>query len=197
MVSSWSVTNGLPFAPHKSHVLTIGKQLGAAYYVKLDCVSEVRDLGFLFDNRLCFDRHIRSIFSKAFSRTHSLFKALKTTGSFVLIKAYKTYVRPIVECGTTVFNPHLRKDIMLPEGVQNNFTRKLVTRCSGVDYHYIYHYIPCGVVRQKMFGLPSLESRRQRNDLVMASKIITGPVSTLPPSLNFYLHVLGGGSSKT
>lgn len=68
--------------------------------------------------------------------------------------------RSIVECGTTVFNTHLKKGIRLFKGLQNNFTRnlRLVARCSDV----CYRYIPCDLVSRKMFGLARLESRRQK-----------------------------------
>ena len=65
---------------------------------------------------------------KALFRTYNIFKALKTKDPKVLIKAYKTYVRSVVENGTTVFNPYKRKDIEFLKSVQNNFTRKLVMR---------------------------------------------------------------------
>lgn len=62
---------------------------------------------------------------------------VRTTDSSVLIKAYKTYVRPLVESGTIVSDPYLNNDVGLLEGVQNNSVRKLVARCSAVYYRYI------------------------------------------------------------
>lgn len=173
-VCAWAEKNALPLAPRKIKVLCLGSNKFPPPYrignLKLQVVSEMRDLGFLVSDKLSFLPHLKTIHSKALARTYSLFKALKTRDVGTLVKAYKTYVRPLVESGTTVFSPSLKKDINLLESVQNNFTRKLVLRCSGIDYRFI----PNGEERRKMFELPSLRSRRLRNDLVMAYKILTG-----------------------
>lgn len=39
----------------------------------------------------------------------AVFKALTTTNSSILLKAYKTYVRSILDYGTPVFNPYSHK----------------------------------------------------------------------------------------
>lgn len=109
----------------------------------------------------------------AHARIYNLFKALRTKDPQVLVKAYKTYVRPVVENGTAVFNPFLKKDIARLENVQNNFTRKLVLRCSGLPYSDI----PNGVERRQRLDLPSLKSRRDKYDLLLAFKILHGITS--------------------
>lgn len=106
---------------------------------------------------------------KANYRIYNLFRVLKSNIPEVYIRAYKTYVRPIVESGTTVFNPTRKKDIDLLESIQNSFTRKLMMRCFPVSYDMV----PNGPQRSELFGLPSLVSRRRRADLIMMFKILT------------------------
>ena len=148
-------------------MFVIGAAFEAVRYhigdISLQPVDEVRDLGFFFDRRLNFDRHYKTLVSKAMHRTYNLFKATTSRNASILIKAYKTYVRPIVECATTVFSPCKKKDINFLETVQNNFTRKLAMRCSGLSYRFV----PSGIERNKCFGLQSLKARRKVNDLMM------------------------------
>lgn len=148
--------------------------------VTLETTADIRDLGFLISKDLSFDLHHKALAKKANYRIYNLFKALKSRDPQILLRAYKTYVRPMVECGTTVFNPSKRKNILLLENVQNSFTRKLMMRCYGNNYYQM----PNGAERAEMLGLPSLFIRRKRADLLMMFKILTGRVSINP--LNFF-----------
>jgi hypothetical protein len=40
-----------------------------------------------------------------------------------VVKLYKSYIRPIIEYTNDVWNPYLRKDIKLLEGVQRSATK--------------------------------------------------------------------------
>lgn len=176
-VVTWSLQWGLPLAADKTKLFCIGKDLHSFEYKigpdKLERVHEVRDLGFRFNDKLSFETHYKFICSLAIRRTYNLFKVLRSENARTLVNAYKSYVRPLVETGTSVFSPHKKKDIALLECVQNNFTRKLAMRCSGLGYQFI----PNGVYTRLLYGLQSLRSRRLRNDLLMAFKILTGRVS--------------------
>lgn len=195
-VYAWSVEWELPLAANKSKVLIIGnnRTYSTNYTVgseTLEIVNEVNDLGFRFNEKLSFDAHYKYIVCRALHRTYNLFKAVRSRNPATLIKAYKTYVRPLLETGTTVFSPYKKKDIDLLESAQNNFTRKLAMRCSGLSYEFI----PDGVTRRRVFGLPSLFSRRKRNDMVMAFKILTGRASLCSSSLFSVANSRTRGSS--
>ena len=175
-VECWAGHWNLPLNAEKTTVLTIGKvnhdrvyQLG---HTRLSKVQNVRDLGYFFSKDLSFTEHYKMLVKKALFRTYNIFKALKTKDPKVLIKAYKTYVRSVVENGTTVFNPYKRKDIEFLESVQNNFTRKLVMRTCSSNYSSI----PNWRSRNEQLGLEPLYRRRIKNDLIMAFKILTGKV---------------------
>ena len=80
------------------------------------------------------------------------------------MKAYKTFVRPILEYGSSVWNPYLIADIDKIESVQRNFTKKICFRSSIPFSSY--------KDRLKKLSLHSLEYRRLQNDLIMVYKII-------------------------
>lgn len=82
-------------------------------------------VGFAYNSKLDFSEHYKVICGRANARTYQLFKGLTTKNKETLTKAYKIYIIPLVECGTTVFAPHKVKDIEAIEKVQNNFSRKV------------------------------------------------------------------------
>ena len=142
-------------------------------------VSTMRDLGFIIDESLNFADHCKRISRLAKRRTFNLFKSLKVKKQDLLVKLYKTYVRPIVESGCTVFNSD-KGAVKALESVQNDFTRKLFMRKGG----YTYCKVPSSEVRNRILGLKSLISRRDTFDLVMVHKILTGQIGLKP--CNFY-----------
>ena len=74
---------------------------------------------------------------------------------------YKTIVRPHLEYATTVCTPLFKKDMIAIENVQRRAT-KLVTNVKNLSYPE----------RLRKLGLPSLEYRRERADLVEVYKIM-------------------------
>ena len=80
-----------------------------------------------------------------------------------LIRAYKTYVRPLVESNTVIWSPTAIGDVDLLERVQRKFTKKL-PGMQNLPY----------TERLKLLNLDSLELRRLRVDLIWCYKIIFG-----------------------
>ena len=74
---------------------------------------------------------------------------------------YKTIVRPHLEYATTVCTPLFKKDMIAIENVQRRAT-KLVTSIKNLSYPE----------RLRKLGLPSLEYRHERADLVEVYKIM-------------------------
>lgn len=185
-IEKWATTWELPLAAEKSHCLVIQSKHqhnSPTYKLKdtdLKHVENTRDLGFHISSDLSFDSHYKAIVKKANYRIYNLFKQLKTNDSLALLRAYKTYIRPVLESGTSVFNPFKKKDIALLESVQNNFTRKLFLRCFGTNYDNI----PRGPDRAKQLKLPCLRSRRKMIDMTMMFKILTNRIS-IDPTLFF------------
>ena len=112
-LQDWSATWNLPIALNKTSVMHLGRSNLCFDYTldgtTLSVNHEVRDLGFVYDNKLSFDKHCEIITNKAKPQMFNMFKCLTSKDPSVLLKAYKTYIRPILEYGTTVFNPSKKK----------------------------------------------------------------------------------------
>ena len=77
------------------------------------------------------------------------------------MRAFITYVRPLLEYNSEVWSPSLKRDVILIEQVQRRFTKRL----RG------YRDLPY-VERLKRLNLEMLETRRIKSYLVMCYKII-------------------------
>jgi len=78
-----------------------------------------------------------------------------------LVRAFKAYVRPLLEYCYCVWSPHLKNGIYKVASVQRNFTKRL-RGLSNLPYSD----------RLAVLNLPSLELRRLGNDLIWCYKIL-------------------------
>jgi hypothetical protein len=60
---------------------------------------------------------------------YSILKAIRCHDKDVLLRAFLTYVRPLLEFSSSVFNPHIVYEIEAIEKVQRDFTSILFYRC--------------------------------------------------------------------
>jgi hypothetical protein len=95
-----------------------------------------------------------------------IFRSFVSRNPELLKRAYTTYVRPLVEYCTSVWSPHLIKDINKIENVQRYFTRRIFPK-EGHTYDE----------RLKLLGLDLLELRRLKFDLKMYFKILHGQIN--------------------
>jgi len=91
-----------------------------------------------------------------------------------MMKAYKTYVLPILDYGSSVYNPYKISDIKLLERIQRKFTKKLLWQ-----QHLCYER------RLEELKLMSLEKRRLFSDLCLMYKILHGQVPCLSHLFSF------------
>lgn len=127
-VVEWAKSHQLPLAGSKTKVLHLGKNnKKASYFIegqRIVQATEVKDLGFIITENLEFDNHCNDVAAKASRRVCNLFRSLSTNEEQTFLRAYKMYVRPLLEYGTPVFGPTKVKNIEVLEKVQNSFTRK-------------------------------------------------------------------------
>ena len=81
----------------------------------------------------------------------------------LMIRLYQCYILPHIEYGLSVWSPYLLKDIKTLEAIQRRFTRLI----AGMK-HKPYEE------RLAILGLPTLELRRRKKDLVQAYRIWNG-----------------------
>jgi len=122
----------------------------------------VNDLGVTVDVSLKFTDHINSITAKALRRVGLLFKCFITRDHNILVKAFNTYVRPVLEYAS-IWSPTQIGLINRLESVQRRFTKRL----PGIG-HLTYWE------RLSALNLESLEIRRLRLDLLLTYKILFG-----------------------
>ena len=122
-----------PYPFNKCQHLTTGRrrsktttaEIGFSLYdTVLPAPTLVNDLGILIDSGLTFSAHIDKITSKAYQRSYLIRKCFRSRDTNILLKAFKTYVSPIVERYSAVLSPHLLKDIRKVEFAQRRFTKK-------------------------------------------------------------------------
>ena len=166
----WSQLWQLPINQVKCNVLHIANQQDARQQYTLNghaikYLNSTRDLGIEVDSSLKFSSHVDNVVTKAYQRLGILFRGFSTRNSDFLLRAYKTYIRPILEYCSSIWSPYLIKDIEQLERVQRFFTR----RVSSLKFHSYSE-------RLKILKLESLELRRLKADLTMYYKILNGLV---------------------
>lgn len=124
-----------------------------------------KDLGVIVNSNLTPSSHIASITVTANQRVNLIYRSFVSRDINLLVRAFITYVRPILEYNSVTWSPYYKSDIECIEKVQRRFTRWL-PGFKSLTYNQ----------RLKRLNLPSLELRRLHADLVMCYKIVFGLV---------------------
>ena len=128
-------------------------------------VDTCTDLGVTYNRALSYTPHINNITAKASLRAKLILKCFQTRDASILMKAFVTFVRPILEYASAVWNPHFKYDIDKVEAVQRRFTKKLAG----------YYKLPYAH-RLAQLSIDSLQKRRIRTDLMLCFKMLHGLV---------------------
>ena len=129
--------------------------------IEIEKVNCEKDLGVIIDQALNFSKHISTKVSKANQNLGIIFRTFTYMDTDMFLNLYKSIVRPHIEYAVTVCTPLYKKDMITIENVQRRAT-KLVTSIKHLSYQE----------RLKKLGLPSLEYRRERADLIEVYKIM-------------------------
>ena len=165
----WSDTWQLNISIAKCAALTLGNRSITLdpyrlYNSDIVNVCNTRDLGISIDSHLKFTLHINQLCGNARRKIGLLFKCFTTRNPLILTKAYTTYVRPILEYASVIWNPVYVGQIYQIESVQRHFTKRIMP--TDISYSD----------RLSQLKLESLELRRLKTDLIMLYKIIKGLV---------------------
>ena len=126
----------------------------------LESLTSERDLGVILNRKLKWNDHIENAVLKANNALGMLRKSFKYWNCKSFKQLYVAFVRPHLEYCASVWNPHLKKDIVKLERVQRRAT-KLVPSIRELPYEE----------RLSKTGLQSLEKRRVRGDLIQYFKM--------------------------
>jgi hypothetical protein len=144
--------------------------------IRLANLTQVSDLGILIDSKLAYNKHISNIITKASQRAGVLFRGFTSRSLPLMRKAFITYIRPLLEYDSIVWNPTKKYLIDKLETVQRRFTKR-ISPIAHLSYQE----------RLAALNLEPLEIRRLRFDLIQYYKILHN-LSCIPSNQYFELH---------
>lgn len=170
----WCKLNDLKIAWEKCNVVYMGgKNQKNPYTIGDNIISEtkdcIRDLGVMISPNLKWQNHVDHIYKVALGKLFALFKAIRSFDPNFLAHMYISYVRPILETASNVYNPYQIGDIKKIERVQQTAARLIHYRCFR-DKEFSY-----GDFLKKL-KIKTLQERRLISDLVMFHKIMHNKV---------------------
>ena len=165
-ITDWSVKWQMPISVKKCCVVIYGKSAISTtpYYLcgcRLNFTDIVKDLGVTMNCHLQFTEHVNCIVGKAHSRAYLIRKCFISRNPPLLMRAFNTYVRPLLENASPVWSPQYNYLIDKIESVQRRFTKRL-PGYSALDYP----------ARLTSLEQCSLEKRRIVHDLVLMYKFV-------------------------
>ncbi|CAH8481634.1 unnamed protein product [Schistosoma intercalatum] len=123
-------------------------------------LASVTDLGVHYSHSLNFSEHITAKASKMRKLLGFILRNFYQNESKILL--YKVCVRPIVEYCSFLFSNLRLSDILKVEGIQRDFTRKVLKTDSVIDYSS----------RCQILGIAPLWKRRLRSNLILYFKLL-------------------------
>jgi len=102
---------------------------------------------------------------KAHQRANIIHRCFVSRNVDLLVRAFITYVRPLLEYNSVIWSPHLKYDIERTEKVQRHFTKRL-HGLRGLSYNE----------HLKQLNMYSLEHCRLYFDLLWCYKLLFGLV---------------------
>ena len=163
----WSQDWQMPFNLDKCKVMHLGrKNKGAQYSLggrQLGVVKLEKDLGVIISDDLKVAIQCGKAASKGYQALGLVSRTFVSRKREIILKLYKSLVRPHLDYCVQAWRPHLVKDCEVLERVQRRATR-MIDGCRGLEY----------AARLKILNLTTLETRRLRADLVEVYKIMHG-----------------------
>ncbi len=170
-ICSWCDNSQLSINVDKCCIIHLGKTNEKFFYclngVKLPSPDLIKDLGVFIDSSLTYSKHIAIICAKARSRCALFLKTFISRDPFTMKLFFTSYVRPLLEFSSPVWNPISKSDINTLESVQRYYTNRIPT-CTYLPYKR----------RLEILSLDSLQKRRLVADLVCLFSIISGSSNT-------------------
>lgn len=165
-LSTWAKNNGMSFNTSKCKVIHFGRNNPKLnYFINDSPIEEVtshEDLGIVVQDDLKSSHHVAKIVKKANAVLGQVRRSFSVRRPEVVVDIYKAFVRPHLEFIAPVWNPWLRKDVALIEGVQRRAIR-LISNMTGTYEE-----------RLSQLGMTTLETRRRRGDAIQVFKLMKG-----------------------
>lgn len=184
-IELWCNTWKMKLNEDKCTVLSIGVNNTEFPYLlngtPLHHVNNQTDLGIIVTSNLKWEAHISKIVKKANSFVYCMQRAFEDRSVNLVLKLYKTFIRPKLEYAQAIWSPYFVKDIEMLERSQRKVT-KIPHEVANNDY----------VTRLAKLHLTTLRVRRMRGDLIETFKILHQyykcSLDIFHPSQNAYLR---------
>lgn len=169
----WCERNNLFLNVDKCKVLTFCRKMNPIVFnytsnsTDLERVTEMTDLGIIFDEKLNFIKHIQNITNKSMKTLGFLLRTIKDFDSVFIMKLlYFALVRSQLEYNSVTWSPHYKVHIKNIERVQHKFLRFINFKL-GIPVEHI-NYTSLNI----FLNIQTLENRRKLNDLLFIFKIL-------------------------
>jgi len=166
-LTDWSAKWQMPFNTAKCNFMHLGRGNEEFQYFmnghQLATVTEERDLGVQLTSDMKPSRQCQLAYSTASKVLAMIGRTMTYKSLDVLLRLYKSLVRPHLAFCISVWSPYYSKDKHLLERVQHRFTR-MIPDLKQLSYER----------RLEHLGLWSLEDRRNRADLLQVFRMYTG-----------------------
>ena len=168
LLADWERRWDMSFHPGKCVVLPVARKrkiLEPKYHLHghtLNTVNNVKYLGITLTSDLTWADHISNVCAKANKTLGFIRRNLKISSRKVKQAAYKSYVRPLLEYCSSVWDPHTQESIGKLEAIQRRAARYVMRR---------YHNTSSVSEMLDELQWPKLEDRRRTARLSMMYKI--------------------------
>ena len=132
-ICDWASKRELKFLFDKCQLLQIVNNKNISYNLgslKISSWKSVVDFSVTIQSSLKSSLHCSLVAKKANIRAKLIFKSFLSRNSINYIRAFKCYVRPVLEYACIVWNSNLLQDNNLIENVQRRFTRNVYILCN-------------------------------------------------------------------
>lgn len=173
---NWSRLNGIELNINKCFSVSFTKSSDILVYeynindVVLKNVTEIKDLGVIFDRHVTFNSHINTLTQKGFKNLGFINRYCKDFSHVTFKILFCSLVRSGLEYASAVWSPYYFSHINDIEKVQNKFLRNCAFKLGLLNDHVTYTDI------SDMLNLKSLEIRRLHQDLLFLFKLLTNNI---------------------
>ena len=174
ILEDWELINKMEFHPGKCQILRITNKLNPIIFdysihsTKCSSVKSAKYLGVNIDSSLQWTTHYNEIIKKANSKLSFLSRNLSSCPKSIKDLSYKSLVRPILEYGCCVWDPHYENHREEFEKVQKRAARFVLNR---------YDFTEGSTVRNfRELNWPTLAERRARIKLKILYKARNGSI---------------------
>jgi len=130
-IEEWANTWQLQLSVEKCCIFEINKKHSTSPTssfclngVSLPTTNIVKDLGITVNDSLTPCTHIAKITATAHQRVNLIVRSFTSRDISILLRAYTTYVRPLLEYNTVFWSVSLKYDVTAVEKVQRRFTKR-------------------------------------------------------------------------